>query len=542
MSKAVKLPDYRLTAEELAAYDLRINAAVDVGMGDPIWRLHHLYQIQDADGELDTFTPTDEQKLVIWCIFGRGWLRILIPKSRQLGMSTLLCLIELDGAMWVEGFKAAWIDKTLPDCEEKLREKILFAFDRSEFAGCFDVRKRDEKKSFAISLKMDPLAVGPVVPPIASNIRIGKTVRGGTVQMMVVSEWGWIQVYDRIRSREILKGCMPVVEKAKDGLCVIETTWEGGLDGEVGNFAKEALATPEESKGPKSWRILFFGWHTDKGNRQSHGYIDGESAKYFEDCEVLGLFLDHEQKLWYAEKRRTMDSVGTNVKSEYPTFVHECWHQLPKGSIYGPWLEKARADGRISNFLVDTRWPVDTFWDCGHPLNTVTWLIQTTPWEIRVVGVLMDLDITLEERKARLDATGFNFRYHCIPWETDEKNTHSKKPSDEYRRVLGSGVRVIDKIDNKWTGIGYIRGMFSRMAFHATNCEQGIDHLGRYWAKTESSTGTAVDTPVHDKFSHAADAFRQYGQAVENGVIPNAQTVIPANQNRAAPVVRRAAR
>jgi hypothetical protein len=31
-----------------------------------------------------------------------------------------------------------------------------------------------------------------------------------------------------------------------------------------------------------------------------------------------------------------------------------------------------------------------------------------------------------------------------------------------------------------------------------------VDHLGRYHAITESSTGVARDEPVHDKYCHAA--------------------------------------
>ena len=122
-----------------------------------------------------------------------------------------------------------------------------------------------------------------------------------------ISEWGPIQNDPRTRDKsvEIKTGAVPAVERAEDGVCVIETTWKGGLDGEIGPYVNEALSVPDAAKGAKSWRILFFGWQTEPSYRQSHGHIDPVSDEYFRDLARKGVHLTHEQKLWYAEKRRT---------------------------------------------------------------------------------------------------------------------------------------------------------------------------------------------------------------------------------------------
>lgn len=532
-AKWVRLPDYRMTAGELAKWDRRVNREASAQcLRDPLWRLTHLYKVTNENGKVVTYQPTDEQKLVIWGLVVRGWKRLIIPKARQLGMSLTLCLIMLDAQLFNAGFNGAWIDKKAPDAIKKLKEKILFAFDRLPpgLLGKFKVMKRDEAAEFTVC---GPALDGLV--PTPSSVQVGISFRGGTVEFLVISEWGWIQANDILRSKEINDGALPAVERAADGVCVIETTWEGDLSGDVGKYVKEALSMAESEKGPKSWRILFFGWQTNPLYRQAHGHIDVESAQYFADIEALGVQLDHEQKLWYAEKRRT----SNNIKGEYPTLVHECWTSAPKGSIYGSYIEKARGEGRVCNFLVDHRWPVDTFWDCGHPLNTVCWLVITKPSEICWIGVEMGLDITLEDRKARLDALGYNFRYHFLPWEADETGT-TGKPSTEYRRVLGPGVRIVPKIANVWHGISAMRSLFARFVFHAEKCEAGLEHLARYWSRTETTTGVAVDKPVHDKYSHAADAARQYAQASQAGMIPNSNTVTPAAVRSATPQVVRA--
>jgi hypothetical protein len=307
-------------------------------------------------------------------------------------------------------------------------------------------------------------------------------------------------------------------------VCVIETTWKGGLDGELGPYVQEALDIPEEDKGQRSWRILFFAWHTCTSYRQSHGYIDGESAKYFLSLAKLGVTLTNEQKLWYAEKRRTATNPKT-VKEEYPSLMHECWENMPEGSIYGQYIETAKNSGRINNFQPDKKWPVHTFWDLGHPLNTVTWLVQVTREEIRILDVIMELDITLEERAAMLRAKAWDYGTHFLPWDADENNSAGLKQVDEFRRVLGPGVQVVPRTNSVWHAISLVRSLFPRFVFHRERCRTGIEHLSRYRAERETSTGIAKDVPLHDRYSHAADAFRQIAQAIDGHLLESANAV-----------------
>lgn len=512
-----------ITPEELAEWERRTAPERNPleAMADPVWRLANCYMCLEPGGQDVHFIPSAEQRAVIVAIYMRGWLRIIIPKARQLGMSLLLCLIGLDSTVYREGFSAAWIDKTAPDAEKKLREKVKFAWKRlpDEVRSMLTVEKDTNEM---LSLRGPTLPGEPESPE--STFTFGINFRGGTVEFLVISEWGTVQNDDRARSREIKAGAVPAVERAENGLCVIETTWKGGLDGEVGPYVQEALSVPEDQKGPKSWRILFFGWQTCAAYQQSHGVVDPESERYFAEVEKHGVILTREQKLWYAEKRRTATSAKT-IKEEYPTLVHECWENLPQGSIYGRWIEEARAQGRITAFWSDRRWPVHTFWDLGHPLNTVTWLMQITPQEIRVIDILMEVDMTLEERAAWLRAKGWDYGCHCLPWDADEANSQSIKPVDEFRRVLGPSVRVVPKVLSVWDRISLTRGQLPRVVFHAENCKAGIEHLSRYRAERESTTGVAKDVPVHDRYSHAADAFGQMAQAIQAGLIEGGNVV-----------------
>lgn len=516
------------TDAELAEYEQRTQPEPR-NLKDPLWRIANLYCIL-VQGRDVHFRPHPEQRWMLICIYLRGWLRIINPKARQRGMSTLLAIIALDGVAWQSGYHAALIDKTAEDAVKKHREKVLYAWER--LPASIRARLKEEKATTDKLIIRNPNA--PDEPE--SSFTAAINFRGGTVEMLWISEWGTIQDDDRARSREIKAGAMPAIELAEKGLCVIETTWKGGLDGELGPYVQEALETPEDQKGPKSWRVLFIPWWSCPDYAREYGTIDSVSAAYFLECEKKGVSLTPAQKNWYAEKRRTASSAKS-MKEEYPTFVEECWENTPVGSIYGKFIEEARATGRISHFSAPRDYPVHTLWDIGHPLNTVAILVQITPLQIRVLDCLMEVDMTMEQRAAWLRQHGWDYGNHYFPHDADSDSASiGTKPIDQFRRILGPTCRIVPKCRTVWDGISIIRTNFPRFVFAADmsakdNSTPGgrvkilLEHLGRYRAERETGTGIAKDEPVHDRYSHAADAFRQLGQAMAGGMVEHTNTV-----------------
>jgi hypothetical protein len=57
-------------------------------------------------------------------------------------------------------------------------------------------------------------------------------------------------------------------------------------------------------------------------------------------------------------------------------------------------------------------------------------------------------------------------------------------------------------------GINAVRQLFPQVYFDASRCETGVDCLENYRKKYDAKTGEYLKSPVHDKFSHGADAFR----------------------------------
>lgn len=513
----------------------------DKAMADPVWRIANRYTILTDDGKAVRFKPNPQQRAVIWAIFVRGWLRIIIPKARQLGMSTLLAIIALDGVLWREGYQAALIDKTRDDAVKKHREKVMFAWERLD---PYEKGALIEKKATTSMLIIGEKPKKGINPP-DSSFTATIDFRGGTLEMAWISEWGAIQDSDRQQSIDIATGVLPAVERAPKGLCVIETTWRGGLEGEVGKLVTEALGTPDDAKGPKSWRILFFPWYHEPKYTSEEGYIDAASAAYFRECAKRGLTFTEGQMRWYAGKRRTAPSIK-KVKEEYPTFMEECWENVPEGSIYGEYIENARAEGRIVNYLSAHDYPVHTFHDIGAPVNTATWLAQITPYEVRLVDVLFDVEMTTIQRATWLKSLGWEYGNHYFPHDTETAtNTEGETPIQHYRQIYGPTCRVVPRTHLIWTGISSTQANFSRFKFRCDTSYQhdpkkpfpietdkgpqrmkiAMDWLSRYRFIRETVSGTIKNEPVHDRYSHLADALRQLGQTLANGRVEHANHV-----------------
>lgn len=89
---------------------------------DRFWRLNNLYFITDKQGKKVRFRMTQEQV----DYFQGMHTRNIILKARQLGFTTLVCIVQLDAALF-EAAKCALIAHTLNDAKRLFREKVKYA-------------------------------------------------------------------------------------------------------------------------------------------------------------------------------------------------------------------------------------------------------------------------------------------------------------------------------------------------------------------------------------------------------------------------------
>ncbi|GAT33284.1 hypothetical protein TSACC_21697 [Terrimicrobium sacchariphilum] len=479
---------------------------------DKLWRLQNLYSIKDAEtGQVRKFVPRPEQMEIFRALLA-GHRKIIILKARRLGMSTAIDVFAADEAIFNAGRQISIVDQNQDDASKKLQNIVKVAY--SSLPAAIRERivvTRDNDGSWQVQSKAGDAS---------SAIYAGKNARGGTNQLLHISEWGVIQADDPKRSEEILTGALP---SAEHGVTIIETTWKGGRKGHLWNLVKQAQSIQEEQRTLGDWRVFFFPWFNDPTYAASGPAVtDSELLKYFAEKEAeTGHTFTPAQRLWYQQRRNTL---GAFMYREFPTTFDECFRAPIDGAIYAGLIDKARAEGRICTFPVDGAGLVHTFWDLGSPLNTVVWYVQFVGREIRVLDVDMStdeapIDLTPTERVARIKAKGYPLGNHYLPHDAALTERSGRTFQTELASLGLGNIKIIPRTVDVWIGINHLRQIFPRMAFRLPACELGIDALTNYHTRSESGTGRASDDPVHDWSSHASDALRMMAEADMHGML-----------------------
>jgi nucleoid-associated protein YgaU len=474
---------------------------------DPIWRISNLYSIRERGGKVIPFRPRPQQAQVLDMIFRRGLKRIVILKARQLGFSTLLGVICADQLCWNTGRQISLIDKTQLDAQQKLKNIISLAYDSlSEKLKERFVVSRANAGEFGVRFFEYEAAQ-------TSTMFAGTHARGGSNFFVWISEWGVIQAEDLKRSEEILTGAIP---SAKDGLAVVETTWRGGRGGHLWDIVKKALETPEEQKHADDWRVVFFPWQDDPAYCDAEPQIlKEETVRYFANKPG---FSDG-QKSWY---QKAQDQFGLFMLREFPTVLEECFQTPIEGAIYADLIDRLRTQGAIRPAAIDASGLVHTAWDLGSPINTVVWYFSIVNAEIRVIDCDSDLDLSPVQRVARMLAKGYLYGSHFLPHDAQATQKRGKTFLTELNEIGLRNCKAVPQTHDVWIGLNRLRQLLPRFSFRIPACERGLEALSNYHTARTTSTGLAVDAPVHDWSSHWADGLRTLAEAEMAGMLHSA--------------------
>jgi len=283
--------------------------------GDASIRLASLYKIvtkgeSPEDGLVVTFRPNLAQRRFL----RRLWSRNIILKARQLGFSTLACILWLDTALFSADPIACGIVAQDKDAAEKLFRKVTFAYDNLpvELRQHAALAKRTESEI--------------VFAHNGASIRVATSMRSGTIHRLHVSEFGKIGAKYPMKAKEVITGSIPAVPM-ESGIVIIESTAEGasGRFYDMSMAAKKLMDTPGHVLNPREYRMHFYPWWQEPGYTLPADAVrlDETDAAYFAKIEgELGRRLAPEQKAWYVATLRA-DFAGERplMWQEYPSCV-----------------------------------------------------------------------------------------------------------------------------------------------------------------------------------------------------------------------------
>jgi hypothetical protein len=185
-----------------------------------------------------------------------------------------------------------------------------------------------------------------------------------------------------------------------------------------------------------------------------------------------------------------------------------------KGAIYAKELDQARADHRMTTVPYDAALPVSTYWDLGMGDSTAIWFVQSLRGgEVRVIDYYENSGEGLPHYASVLQSKPYIYGTHTAPHDIEVRELGSGKSRLETARALGINFRIAPKLSIE-DGIHAARLLLSRCWFDQTKCRHGLEALQHYRRDYNSRLQEFKAEPVHDRYSHAADAFRYLAVSV----------------------------
>lgn len=487
---------------------------LELCLSDPVWRVcsGQLYKIlvksDDGDeGKIVPFHPNHAQIRLLRRLHTRN----LILKARQLGFTTLVCILWLDHALFNSHQRCAIIAHDLPSAQSIFRDKVKLAYDHLP-----DVLRE------AMPLKTDS-QTELLFAHNNSAFKVAVSVRSGTIDRLHVSEFGKIAAKFPQKAAEVLTGSLPAVPF--DGIAIIESTAEG-QGGPFHDMVKKAEALAEQGKAltAREWRFHFYPWHSNaEYEMDPEGVIiTPADHEYFDKLEAEhGLKLPMRKRAWYVATRES-DFAGDAAKmwQEYPSTSKEAFQVSTEGTYYATQLTRARKEGRITRVPVLTGVPVNTFWDIGSSDGTAIWLHQYHAGQHRFVGFIEGwgepYSYFLRKLQDFANEHGCIWGTHYLPHDAEHQRqglVDTRSPVQQLRESMpGWDFEVVPRIGEVIHGIQMVRDQFSTYWFDEVNCAAGLAHLAAYRKEWDDRLGTWKDKPRHDEHSEAADALRQHAQ------------------------------
>lgn len=462
------------------------------------WRINNLYWITDKEGRRVRFTMNWAQEH----LFDNMHYLNAILKARQLGFTTFIQLFMLDSCVFNSNIRAGTIAHTLGDAQTIFRDKVKFPYDNLP-----------EQIRAAVSIVHDNAT--ELMLSNNSSIRVGTSLRSGTLQYLHVSEYGKLCAKYPEKAREVRTGALNTVQAGQ--VAWIESTAEG----QEGHFhdicevaqAKQRMGT---KLTPLDFKFFFFPWWKNPEYEiDPIGVsIPAESLEYFKKLEAnSGIVLSDAKRAWYVKKA---ENQAGDMKREYPSTAQEAFEASVEGSYYADQMAAVESSGRIGAFPFVKGYPVHTISDIGMDDVNSVWLFQILPQRVRCIGYFEQtgsgMDGMLEELESRADEHGYVYGIHYMPhdirvreWTRGGLTRIEIMLAECKRRDLGS----VQKVERAYVEdrINGTRRMLASMEFDEAGCSQGIKHLKAYRKKWNDDLGVWSDKPMHDAASHGADSI-----------------------------------
>jgi len=218
---------------------------------------------------------------------------------------------------------------------------------------------------------------------------------------------------------------------------------------------------------------------------------------------------------WFPETLKLeKDSLKARDIEAYNTVWEGLCRQTVDGAIFAREIQMADLEERITRVPYDPTKPVHAVFDLGWSDATAIWFVQFIGMETRLIRYIEDSQKTISDYLAKMQTFGYVYDTLWLPHDAENKTLAANGRSiEQIVKASGYKTKIIPKtpiVDS----INAARTLFRNCWFDRENCYDGLQCLRHYRYEVDPDTKAFSKTPVHDQYSHGADAFRMLGLMV----------------------------
>lgn len=225
------------------------------------------------------------------------------------------------------------------------------------------------------------------------------------------------------------------------------------------------------------------------------------------DCITIKINWDDNP--WFPETLRLeKDALKARDLEAYNQVWEGLCRQTVDGAIFAKEMQQADKEGRLTKVPYDPTKPVHAICDLGWSDQTSWWFVQFIGMETRLIRYFEDSQRTMTSYLAQLQTFGYVYDTIWLPHDAQNKTLAAAGRSiEEIVRNSGYKTRVLERVPIV-DSINAARTIFPNCWFDRENCADGLNCLRHYRYEVDPETGQFSRNPLHDVYSHGADAFR----------------------------------
>ena len=212
---------------------------------------------------------------------------------------------------------------------------------------------------------------------------------------------------------------------------------------------------------------------------------------------------------WFPETLRLeKDALKERDEEAYNQVWEGLCRQTVDGAIFAKEMQQAEKDGRITRVTYDATKPVHAVFDLGWSDSTAIWFLQFVGMETRLIRYIEDSQKTISYYLATMQTYGYVYDTIWLPHDAENKTLAAAGRSiDDIVRAAGYKTQIMPRVPIM-DSINAARTIFPNCWFDRENTADGLTCLRHYRYEVDPETGQFSRNPLHNHYSHGADAFR----------------------------------